>query len=90
MFTQYLRRVYALITHCYAGTTHVTQYYACYADLCMLRNLYAGITQSLRRHYAVITQSLGHLPLSGNYAAITQNCVLVTQGYAVIRSHTQF
>ena len=89
MFTQYLRRVYALITHCYAGTTHVTQYYACYADLCMLRNLYAGITQALRSHYAGITQSLGHLPLSDNYAVLRSHYAELRIGYAVIRSDTQ-
>ena len=62
MFTQTLRRLYAVITHCYAGVPHVTQIFACYADLCMLRNLYADITRALRSHYADITQSLGILP----------------------------
>ena len=90
MFTQNVCIDYALITHCCAGTTHFTQYYACYADLCMLRNLYAGITQALRRHYADITQSLGHLPLSDNYAVSRSHYAELCIGYAVLRSVTQF
>ena len=78
-----------MITHCYEGITHDTQYYACYADLCMLRNLYAGITQTLRRHYAGITQSLGNLPLSDNYAVLRSHYAELRNRYAVLRSVTQ-
>ena len=63
IITQELRINYAMLRRHYAC-------YACYtryADLCMLRNLYASITQALRRHYAGISQSLRNLPLtSGN------------------------
>ena len=89
MFTQTLRRLYAVITHCYAGVPHVTQIFACYADLCMLRNLYADITRALRRHYADITQSLGILPLSDNYAVLRSHYAELRNRYAVLRSVTQ-
>ena len=89
MFTHELRRVYAVIMHCYAGITHVTQIFACYADLCMLRKLYAGITRTLRSHYADITQSLGILPLSDNYAVLRSHYAELRNRYAVLRSVTQ-
>ena len=89
MFTQTLRRLYAVITHCYAGVPHVTQIFACYADLCMLRNLYADITRALRSHYAYITQSLGILPLSDNYAVLRSHYAELRNRYAVLRSVTQ-
>jgi hypothetical protein len=89
MFTHELRRVYTVIMHCYAGITHVTQIFACYADLCMLRKLYAGITRALRSHYADITQSLGILPLSDNYAVLRSHYAELRNRYAVLRSVTQ-
>ena len=89
MFTQTIRMLHAVITHCYAGVPHVTQIFACYADLCMLRNLYADITRALRSHYAYITQSLGILPLSDNYAVLRSHYAELRNRYAVLRSVTQ-
>ena len=88
MFTQYLRRVYAVIHFVTQALrmlrrfTHVTQIYACYAIF----------TQALRRHYshyAVITQSLGNLPLSDNYAVLRSHYAELRNRYAVLRSVTQ-
>ena len=55
----------------------------------MLRNLYAGITQALRSHYADTTQTLGHLPLSDNYAVLRSHYAELRNRYAVLRSVTQ-
>ncbi len=63
-----------------------------YAKLRMIRKHYAWITQELRINYATITQRLHNgssiflkWPLRSDYAAITQNCVMITQCYAVLR-----
>ena len=81
MFTHIQRNVYANITQALRSYyALLRRRSACYADFCMLRrfmhvtqslrNVYAGITQALRSHYAGITQSVGHLPLSDNYAVL--------------------
>ena len=54
----------------------------------MLHNLYAGITQALHSHYADITQTLGHLPLSDNYAVLRSHYAELRNRYAVLRSAT--
>ena len=94
--TQILRNVYAYITQVYTVITQslrsdyalLHRHYACYAVLCMLRR-FMRVTQSLRRHYAGITQSLGHLPLSDNYAVLHSHYAELRNGHAVIHSVTQ-
>ena len=46
-------------------------------------------TQTLRSHYAYITQSLGILPLSDNYAVLRSHYAELRNRYAVLRSATQ-
>ena len=60
----------------------ITQVYAWYANITHeLRKHYATITQRLRNDYAIVLR----WPLRSDYAAITQNCVMITQCYAVLR-----
>ena len=88
VFMQWLRKHNADITHCLRiynamFTQWLRRVYA------VITHCYAGITQALHSHYADITQTLGHLPLSDNYAVLHSHYAELRIGYAVIRSVTQ-
>ncbi len=85
MFTQFLRAYSTIIYALLRNLTHVLQYYACLRmfthDMQALRINHASITHQLRNDYAMTTQ----YSLGDHYAAITQNCVMITQYYTVLR-----